>query len=210
MSILNLELESTLLKAKILKNQQNFSLALNTLLCSFDKLKKEKNYFLLSYFLFEIGLLYKEMGETQKALSFFHSLNYLIDEHNFPRLFELTKQELQALSPYEQKEGYDIIINISSHKVIEKTKGKINFKNQFMLFDVLKLFILNPNKVFSKKELTEKIWKEEYNSKAHDNKIYVTIKRLREILEPKDARSRYIFRSKGGYHLNLGLKILVQ
>ena len=78
-----------------------------------------------------------------------------------------------------------------------------------MLFDVLKLFVLNPNKVFSKQELTERIWKESYQ-KSHDNKIYVTIKRLRELLEPKDTGSRYIFRSKGGYHLNLGTKVLVQ
>ncbi len=210
MPLFDLEMQGIILKSNIFKHQQNFSLALNTLLCAFDKLRKEKNYYFLAHFLFELGLTHKGIGETKKALSYFHSLNYIIDEENFPYLFKKTKDNLNLLSPYEQKEGYDIILNISHHKITEKIKGEIDFKNQYMLFNVLKLFILNPNKVFSKKELTEKIWKEEYNSKSHDNKIYVTIKRLREILETKDTCSRYIFRSKGGYHLNLDLKILVQ
>ena len=64
------------------------------------------------------------MGETKKALSYFHSLNHIIDKDNFPLLFEKTKGQLNLLVPYEQDEGYDIILNVSEHKVVERTEGE--------------------------------------------------------------------------------------
>ena len=45
---------------------------------------------------------------------------------------------------------------------------------------------------------------------SHDNKIYVTIKRLRKLIEPDYDKPRYIFRAKNGYYLNKNTKILME
>jgi DNA-binding response OmpR family regulator len=73
--------------------------------------------------------------------------------------------------------------------------------------DLLCLFALNPGKVFSKEYLVDKIWSEKYEPTIHDNKIYVTIKRLRKLVEPNVDKPKYIFRAKGGYYLNKAVKV---
>ena len=76
--------------------------------------------------------------------------------------------------------------------------------------DLLKLFLRNPGQVFSKEALVREVWKQEYDPATHDNKVYVTIKRLRRLIEPDYDRPKYIFRSKNGYYLNKSTKVLVQ
>ena len=73
--------------------------------------------------------------------------------------------------------------------------------------DLLKLFISKQGEVFSKEFLVEHIWKQDYDPAVHDNKIYVTIKRLRKMIEPDYDRPKYIFRSKNGYFLNKSIKV---
>ena len=90
---------------------------------------------------------------------------------------------------------------------MEKEKGHINIKNQFILLDLLKLLISNPGIVYSKESLVEKVWKQKYDPRVHDNKIYVTIKRLRELVEPDHRKPKYIFRTKEGYYVNKKVKI---
>ena len=76
--------------------------------------------------------------------------------------------------------------------------------------DMLRLFIQNPGNVYSKEVLVKQVWKQEYNPAVHDNKIYVTIKRLRKLIEPEYDKPRYIFRAKNGYYLNKNTSILLQ
>ena len=85
--------------------------------------------------------------------------------------------------------------------------GKIDFKNQFILLDLLKLFISNQGQIFSKEYLVEHVWKQNYDPEVHDNKIYVTIKRLRKMIEPDYDKPKYIFRAKNGYYLSKSAKV---
>ena len=72
---------------------------------------------------------------------------------------------------------------------------------------MLKLFISRQGEVFTKEYLVERVWKQDYNPDVHDNKIYVTIKRLRKMIEPDYDKPKYIFRAKNGYYLNKATKI---
>jgi DNA-binding response OmpR family regulator len=54
------------------------------------------------------------------------------------------------------------------------------------------------------------VWKQDYDPGIHDNKIYVTIKRLRKLIEPDYEKPRYIFRAKNGYYLNKNTKVLLE
>lgn len=57
-------------------------------------------------------------------------------------------------------------------------------------FEILSLFATNPNRVFTKAQLYEFIWKENY---YHDeNVINVHIRRLREKIEDQPSHPRYI------------------
>ncbi|MFN8945121.1 MAG: helix-turn-helix domain-containing protein, partial [Pseudobdellovibrionaceae bacterium] len=110
---------------------------------------------------------------------------------------------------FESDPNYDLVFDNENHMIVEKKLGKIDFKNQFILLDLLKLFLLNPGTVFSKEYLVENVWKQPYDPAVHDNKIYVTIKRLRRLIEPDFDKPKYIFRAKNGYYVNKSVKVLM-
>jgi DNA-binding response OmpR family regulator len=60
----------------------------------------------------------------------------------------------------------------------------------------------HPGETFSKEIIVKKIWNQDYSPAMHDNKIYVTIKRLRKMIEPDINKPKYIFRAKNGYYFN--------
>jgi DNA-binding response OmpR family regulator len=118
------------------------------------------------------------------------------------------QKDLQGLQG-DAPEHADLVIH-SDFQVREKVRGPIEFKNQQTLQSLLRLFIENPGRIFTKEELIGKIWGEDYNPSVHDNKIYVTIKRLRHLIEPELDHPRYIFRSKNGYFFNKEAKIEIR
>ncbi|MFN9068914.1 MAG: helix-turn-helix domain-containing protein, partial [Bdellovibrionales bacterium] len=65
----------------------------------------------------------------------------------------------------------------------------------------------NPGIVFSKEYLVENVWRQAYDPSVHDNKIYVTIKRLRKMIEPDFDKPKYIFRAKNGYFMNKSARV---
>ena len=83
-------------------------------------------------------------------------------------------------------------------------------KISFILLEMLKLFLAHPGRVFSKEEFIETIWKQSYNPSVHDNKIYVTIKRLRKVIEPDYNKPKYLFLAKNGYYFSKDVKIQIK
>lgn len=57
-------------------------------------------------------------------------------------------------------------------------------------FDILKLFVQNPNRVFTKAQLYTIIWQDEYYK--DENVINVHMRRLREKIEDEPSNPRYI------------------
>ena len=153
-----------------------------------------------------IGMCLFELGQKDAAKIYFDLFLKSMDPVN-------SKKMLSHLSKYLEsyrsgtKDVFDISFDFDNHMVKEKQLGTIDFKNQFILLDLLKLFISKQGEVFSKEYLVEHIWKQEYDPAVHDNKIYVTIKRLRKMIEPDYDRPKYIFRSKNGYFLNKSIKV---
>jgi DNA-binding response OmpR family regulator len=106
--------------------------------------------------------------------------------------------------------NYDLIFELENHAVVERKLGRVDFKNQFILMDLLKLFVKNQGQVYSKEFLVENVWRQAYDPSVHDNKIYVTIKRLRKMIEPDYDKPKYIFRAKNGYFMNKSAKVLIE
>ena len=67
-------------------------------------------------------------------------------------------------------------------------------------FDLLKFFMLQPDRTFSREELLEKVWNYEYYGDMRT--VDVTVRRLREKIESDPAQPRYIITKRGlGYML---------
>ncbi|MBC6414920.1 MAG: winged helix-turn-helix domain-containing protein [Bdellovibrionales bacterium] len=123
-------------------------------------------------------------------------------------LKQIKEQDFDKSS--EKLNYYDIIFDTVDDSLIEKQKGEIDLKSQFILIDLLKILLLNQGKSYSKEEIVKQLWKNSYNQEIHDNKIYVTIKRLREAIEMDSRKPHYICRNSGGYYFSKKAKVLIK
>ncbi|MCB0413097.1 MAG: winged helix-turn-helix domain-containing protein [Bdellovibrionales bacterium] len=206
MPIPEIELYVLLLNGMILRKLGKYEPALEVYWQAYDKIKKSKNLFMYLSLMNSMGSTYADMGDKDLAKVYLNLAKKSIDPNNLVRLAKQIDTRLEELGDVESS-NYDLVLDTSTNAVIERKKGKVDFKSQFILLDLLKLFMLKPGEVHSKEALVEKVWKQEYNPAVHDNKVYVTIKRLRKLIEPDYDKPRYIFRSKNGYYLNRNSRV---
>ncbi len=202
------ELSTAIMNGYILAFGKNYEEALNIFWSAMEKLRTRQNVYSYVNLLFAIGYTYRQMGDANLAKTYLMLARQIADPESFVLLTNKIEKELAALSTNETE--YDLIFDKANNAVVERKKGRIDFKNQFILMDLLKLFLKNPGEVFSKELLAKTVWKQEYDPRFHDNKIYVTIKRLRKLIEPDYDKPKYIHRAKNGYYLNKTTRISVQ
>ena len=206
----SLEFGYNLLMANLLKKEKKYDSAEKLYwFCYEQSQKSHRRKYMSPHLLYSLGSNYMEKGDYKRAFTF---LNLASKSVNPDILKQLHKQISKAFKILDKKmtNNYDIVLSLENKVVVEKQKGHINFKNQFILLDMLKLFAFHPGYIYSKESLVEKVWKQKYDPKAHDNKIYVTIKRLRELIEPDQSQPKYIFRTKNGYYIDKKAKILIE
>ena len=204
----NIDLKAGVLSvnARILMDLKKFDQALDVLWPAYELTKISKQISVSSSILVNIGSCLCEQGQKEMGQVYFNLVKKTNDSVNGKSLYK-------AMSLYDhmftsqKSNDFDLSFDFQNHQIIERKIGKIDFKNQFILLDLLKLFISHQGEVFSKEYLVEHVWKQVYNPEIHDNKIYVTIKRLRKLIEPDFDHPKYIFRSKNGYFLNNSVKV---
>lgn len=204
-----LKMSSQILNAAVLRKLQKYDQAIDVLWDAYSHLKED--YHNSTYFniLYGLGATYYEAGNNDLAKIYLNLIKRSIDPINYKQTFVKTEQLLQKMG-VNLDQSFDLVINNTDHIVEEKRLGVINFKNQFVLLELLNLFTKSPGKVFTKEDLVEKVWNQQYNPSVHDNKVYVTIKRLRKLIEPDYDKPSYIFRAKNGYYMNKNAKILLE
>lgn len=203
-----LKLNTQIINALILRKLHRFDEALDVLWTAYENLKSPKTKVYMNSVIYNIGACYFDSGNRDMAKVYLQLARKSIDERNFKRTTYEIDKLLDKLGASDTE--FDLIINEDTQTIREKTKGSVHFKNQFILLDLLNLFVKNPGTVFSKEDLVERIWQQEYNPSVHDNKVYVTIKRLRKLIEPDYDKPHYIFRGKNGYYLNKAAKVLLE
>lgn len=209
MELPELKISNALLNGHIFRRMKDYEHALEIFWQCYEMLKDNKNYYSLFNVLYALGVVYADLGNNDMARLYLSLAKRSADPVNMRRSLRFIEEKLKALGvPAESK--YDLIFNLVNNSVVERRKGSIDFKNQFILLDLLKLFLKTPGEVFTKETIVKTIWKQDYNPEVHDNKIYVTIKRLRQMIEPDYDKPRYIFRAKNGYYLNRNTKIHVE
>ena len=185
----------------------NYSKALDLVWKSHDILKSNPNPFFRSYLFVNFALCYFHLGNIDLAQHNIKLSKQAIrpEEHiNSLKTIQRAEKIIGATRP-----EFDLVLNKQALSIHEKSLGDVPIRNQFILIEMLNLFALNQGQVFSKEQLAEKIWDQRYDAGVHDNKIYVTIKRLRQLIEPKVDYPKYIFRSRNGYYLNKSAKVCV-
>lgn len=173
---------------------------------AYEHSKLAKQFSTMNAMVANIGACLFEVGQKDAAKVYFDLASRSGEVENSKLVYRI----LSMYMPYYKAKSvtdFDLGIDLDNHVVTEKQIGRIDFKNQFILLDLLKLFITRQGEVFSKEFLVENIWKQSYIPEVHDNKIYVTIKRLRKMIEPDYDHPKYIFRSKNGYYLNKSIKV---
>lgn len=203
-----LKLNTQIINAMILRKLNRYDEALDVLWTAYEELKSPETKMFFYSLLYNIGATYFYSGNKDLAKVYLQLAKRSIDEANFKRTAQDIDNLLIRLGASDTE--FDLVINEAEQSVREKTKGHVEFKNQFILLDLLNLFVKNPGKVFSKEDLVELIWGQEYNPSVHDNKVYVTIKRLRKLIEPDIDKPHYIFRGKNGYYLNKAARVLLE
>ena len=106
-------------------------------------------------------------------------------------------------------EPVDIIYDSGLRIVHLKDKYDISLGNQNILIKLLLLFIKNKGVKFSKEELIQKVWEEKYDPIVHDNKIYYSINRLRNLLGQSKV-NKFIVSHGLSYALNENIKVEIK
>jgi tetratricopeptide (TPR) repeat protein len=209
MSLPDLKLSSQMLNGHILRKMHKIDQALDVLWECYEILRTEKNMFIYLSLLYGMALTYKEAGEIDMSRMYLKLAKKSSDPENLKYLCRHIDMQLADMG-VSSNDDYDLIFDSLNNSVTERKKGRVDFKNQFILLDMLRLFMKQPGFVFSKEFLVKNVWKQDYLPDVHDNKIYVTIKRLRKLIEPDFDKPKYIFRAKNGYYLNKNTKILIE
>src|SRR4029079_5559805 len=172
-----------LLNGYILVSLKRYDEALEIFWKTFEALRNQKNMYTYVSVLVALGYTYAEAGGVDLARTYMRLAQQMADPNNFVFLMRKIDELMKRISG-KNEANFDLVFSSTSNSVVERKKGKIDFKNQFILLDMLKLFLRNPGEVYSKESLVKAVWKQEYDPSVHDNKIYVTIKRLRQLIEP--------------------------
>lgn len=108
-----------------------------------------------------------------------------------------TKYAAGEISPQTILEKDGLKMNLDDYSVT-KNGNKIELTSKE--FDILKLFLQNPKKVYTKEQLYSLVWKDTYY--GDENAVNVHISRLRNKIEDNPRKPRYVITVWGiGYKL---------
>lgn len=206
LDIPELKVSSLIINSMIFTEMKKYDHAIELLWQAYELVKKTKNLSMHIALLANMGWTYAKAGDKDLARVYLNLAKQSCDPNSFVSTAKIINSELESLGE-NSSSNYDLVFDLENHTIVEKKLGKIDFKNQFILLDLLKLFVQNQGQVYSKEFLVEKVWKQNYDPEVHDNKIYVTIKRLRKMIEPDYEKPKYIFRAKNGYFMNKSAKV---
>lgn len=204
-----LQVSTLMLNANILADMKKYDEAIEVVWKAYDVLRTTKNIVTGTYLMVALADIYNELGDKDLARVHIQLAQKSVDAKNTPRLAKIVKNFSDKMGGDSQS-NFDLIFDETNHTVTERKLGRIDFGNQFILLDLLRLFVRNQGTVYSKEFLVENIWKQPYDPEVHDNKIYVTIKRLRKMIEPDYEKPKYIFRAKNGYYMNKSARVQLE
>ncbi len=210
-SIPELRSGSKILLGLLLRNKGDLDGALAQFWNAYRSLRQEPNFILYIHALHAIGSVYVKKNDFCAARHYLHLAREAINETELPRLKRLIDATLANCLEASPTSTFDYRFDVENGIVYDRTGQAIRLQGRFVLHDLALLLMRVPGRVFSKEEIVQHVWDETYDPVAHDNKIYVTVKRLRQLLEVRlgaDA-SPCIARVKNGYCFDSNCQVLI-
>lgn len=132
--------------------------------------------------------------------------DYMVKPFGIRELVARVKAQLRRYVNYniEHKDEAEKVLIFNNIKIdlinYKAFKDNIEISLTKKEFEILKLFMVNSNKVFTKAEIFERVWNDEYYN--DDNTVMVHIKRLRNKIEQNPENPQIILTVWGiGYKL---------
>lgn len=188
------------IKGYIFTQAKDFLKARESLMRAYEQARTHGFHMLQSSILAQLAGLYLEQNKMEQYHLYSELALSGLDLQKWPRLSQRIMAVCTVAPPETNTPDFEI--NEAHRTIREKSKGLLDFKNQHLLYDMALLFIKNPGCRFAKEDLALKIWAQEYNPEQHANLVYVSIKRLRTLIEPDFDSPRYILRDRKGYYFN--------
>ena len=198
-----------IVESQIFTQLQNYDEALKSLWKAYSSANKRNSIqFMNAYVLIQFGIIYTKLKKFDFAENYFSLAGNQIRDDEHKRTFLILRNALCDLNEAHRGDP-DIVIDLKDNKVLESGGRVVDFKNQFILLSLLLEFAKKQSGSITKESLSKILWSEEYDPARHDNKIYVTIRRLRKLLEPNPKTPKYVLKTKEGYTLNKKINVLV-
>ena len=195
-----------LLYGNIYSELGNFDTAMDYYQQAHSCLVAKSCWNLNGYILLRQGMAEKRKGAYTKSFWYFQMARQCTDEQQFLRLHQLIREEINSVND----SSVDICLDKRNRIVQEKTLGCIDFKHRFVLLEILFLLAREPGVYYTKNQLVDLIWGNEYNPMIHDKLIYTSISRLRKLIEPQQGRRKYIIRDRNGYLFSSHVNVRIQ
>lgn len=138
-----------------------------------------------------------EYGETKDAEEFIRGMSELLDNSDAALFLEKEGDE----NPRDEYESGDLLINPRSRKVLCRGEEISLTPKEF---DILYFLFQNKGEVFTKEQIYNAVWEDEYM--MADSNIMAFIRKLRKKIEPNPDAPLYILTIWGvGYKYNENL-----
>jgi tetratricopeptide (TPR) repeat protein len=197
-----IEISVKLLKTFVYRSLKNTELAIKQVWAAYELAKRAGYHVFIPLTLSNLASLHLEKGALNEAQFYLSLAEKGVVQEQQPFLFQFFEREKKRFAKLVPNSDYDLIVDVRAKTICERNKGTIDFRNQHTLLDLAVLFLKNPQRSFTKEELIEKVWGLPYDPSLHDNLIYVTIKRLRGMIEPNSDTPKYILRNRKGYYFD--------
>lgn len=166
----------------------------------------EQNLYMVINCLFQRGSLFFKQNQTDSALHYFKLCESLIRKNDMRHMQKQLTEKIQTLNDKKLKSRPKVVLRKTNSKVEivlqdPNQKLSIDGSGQQILVRLLEFVGRNPGNTKSKEAIVNYLWKEDYHPLRHDNKVYVTIKRLRKLLNDLDS-PRIIMKDIEGYYFN--------
>lgn len=158
---------------------------------------------------YTLGRLYQAKNEFDLAKKHYLICDSFLIKKDLRHFHDQICTRLEEVSKAESKYQVLQIRQTPKPSLKLETGEEISFKNQFTLHKLFTILAKAKGNSLNKEEIVNQLWCENYHPFQHDNKLHVTISRLRKILS-KYGLNDLILNSEEGYKLPPYIKVHYQ
>ena len=214
-NIPELRASAHIVRGLVCRERGDFEAALHRFRDAYRVLRRYPHVVLYIQVLQAIGATYARKEEFDLARHYLDlALNAICDDE-LPRMKRLVEGTLKSLPNGERRAPepveFEFTIETETRSIRDREGRPVNIEGRYILRDLALKMMSEPGRVFSKEEIVQLLWGEAYDMAKHDNKVYVTVRRLRLLLDATapSRRSPYIIRTKAGYHFDPSAKVKI-